>query len=77
MRFAILTGITSSLRLACDIGDLADLTEGFSGADLKLMVKEAVLTTLMDGHEEINGAAMEEGIRAVHHRETVRQMTWI
>lgn len=77
MRRAILEGITSSLRITFDIGSLADLTEGFSGADLRLMVKEAVLITLMDGREEITVADMEKGIGAVVHRETVRQMTWI
>ena len=46
-----------------DIDELVTLTEGFTGAEIKLVVREAVLKALLDGRKEIT---QEDLVRAIN-----------
>ena len=54
MRKNILMKVTSSLQCTIDYQQLASQTEGFSGSDLRMMVKEAILSSLMDNRKTIS-----------------------
>jgi len=56
---------------------LAKQTDGFSGADLRMMIKEAILSALMDNRQNISQADIEKGIRMVRNREAIRHQSWI
>jgi SpoVK/Ycf46/Vps4 family AAA+-type ATPase len=77
MREEILRKITESLPCRCDYHELAARTEGFSGSDLRMMIKEAILVTLMKGGTEITHEEIEQGIIMVRDRETIRHMNWL
>jgi len=77
MRHAILRKISAGLQCNCDFSELAERTDGFSGADLRIMVKEALLSALMDRREEIGPADIECGIDSVKNRNTIRSQNWL
>jgi SpoVK/Ycf46/Vps4 family AAA+-type ATPase len=77
MRKNILKTITSTLHCAIDYEVLAKQTEGFSGADLRMMVKEAILSALMDKRQNIEPADIKKGIAMVKNREAIRHQNWI
>lgn len=77
MRLAILEKVSSSMKHSCDLAGLADLTEGFSGADLRIMVKEALLSSLMETRDSISHADIERGIAVVQNRNTIRAQNWL
>jgi ATP-dependent 26S proteasome regulatory subunit len=56
---------------------LADHTEGFSGADLRIMVKEALLSALIEGRANITDGDIERGIILVSNRGAVRRQNWL
>lgn len=77
MRSDILKKITASIPCKFDFKTLAKETEGFSGSDLRLMIKEALLAALMDKRTEIEQADIEKGILMVRNRESIRRMNWL
>jgi SpoVK/Ycf46/Vps4 family AAA+-type ATPase len=77
MREEILNKVTASIDSSCDYRQLAAETEGFSGADLRLMVKEALLSALMDRREAIDRSDIEKGILMVKNRDAIRRMNWL
>ncbi|MDI9633879.1 MAG: ATP-binding protein [Methanolinea sp.] len=77
MRLSILGKIAAGLPVRVDFADLADRTEGFSGADLRIMVKEALLSALMEKREEILPADIERGIAVVESRNAIRSQNWL
>lgn len=77
MRKNILKTVTSTLHCAIDYELLAKQTEGFSGADLRMMVKEAILSALMDNRQNIEPADIKKGIAMVKNREAIRHQNWI
>lgn len=77
MRHAILRKICAGLTCTCDFSELAERTDGFSGADLRIMVKEALLSALMDRREEIGAADIECGIDVVKNRNAIRSQNWL
>jgi SpoVK/Ycf46/Vps4 family AAA+-type ATPase len=77
MRLAILQKIAAGIRCSCDFSELADATDGFSGADLRIMIKEAILSALMDRREEIGPDDIGHGIAAVKNRNTIRSQNWL
>jgi len=77
MRRKILLAITASLHCTLDYQQLASQTEGFSGADLRMMMKEAILSALMDKRQTIVDADIGKGIRMVRNRDAIRQLSWI
>jgi len=52
------------------------MTEGFSGADIRLMIKEALLSALMDKREAIDRQDLDKGIRMVRNRDAIRNLNW-
>jgi hypothetical protein len=77
MRKNILKKVTSVFHCTIDYGQLASQTEGFSGSDLRMMVKEAILSALMDKRQSIGRDDIEKGIHIVRDREAIRNLTWI
>ena len=77
MRKNILMKVTSSLECSLDYQQLASRTDGFSGSDLRMMIKEAILSSLMDDRKTIVPEDIEKGIRSVKNREAIRHLTWI
>jgi predicted AAA+ superfamily ATPase len=77
MRKNILMKVTSSFQCTLDYQQLASRTDGFSGSDLRMMVKEAILSSLMDNRNTISPEDIEKGIHMVKNREAIRHLTWI
>ncbi len=77
MRKNILMKVTSSLQCSLDYQQLASQTDGFSGADLRMMIKEAILSSLMANRKTIGREDIEKGIHMVKHRDAIRHLTWI
>lgn len=77
MRREIIKKVTASIECSCDYSELAAQTEGFSGADLRLMVKEAMLLALMDRREAIDRNDIEMGIIMVKNRDAIQRMNWL
>jgi SpoVK/Ycf46/Vps4 family AAA+-type ATPase len=77
MRKNILKKVTGSLHCTIDYQRLAAQTEGFSGSDIRMMVKEAILSALMDKRESIGAEDIEKGIHMVKNREAIRHLNWL
>ncbi len=77
MREKILEKITSRIPCQCNLADLAAQTDGFSGADLRVMIKEAVLSALMDERRTIESTDIVRGMISVRERESVRRLSWL
>jgi len=77
MRQQILKTVTAGIDCRCDFGGLAAATEGFSGADLRIMVKEALLTALMEQRTYITDHDIERGILLIGSRGAVRSQNWL
>jgi len=77
MREAILESITRTMRIVPDLPLLAARAEGFTGADLRLMIKEAVMAALIEGREEITDFDIEQGMLLVDRRNALRESGWM
>jgi len=77
MRRDIVRKVTGSLRCTVDFQLLASRTDGFSGSDIRLMIKEALLSALMDNRENIREDDIDRGIHMVKNREAIRHMNWL
>jgi hypothetical protein len=77
MRMNILRKVTGSLHCEIDYQRLASQTEGFSGSDLRMMVKEAILSALMEKRELISPDDIEKGIHMVKNRDAIRHLNWL
>jgi SpoVK/Ycf46/Vps4 family AAA+-type ATPase len=77
MRERILKKITHSVGCECDFRFLAAQTEGLSGSDLRMLVKEATLSSIMDGRETITQSDIEKGIQMVRGRSIIRNLNWL
>jgi len=51
-----------------DVGELVRLTDGFTGAEIKLVVREAVLNSLLYGSEELTQSLLVQAIENVKNR---------
>lgn len=69
MRRQILEKIASRMRGSFDMGEVARLTEGFSGSDLRLVVREAVLSSLKEGRRELTQQSLLSAIQEFSRRE--------
>ncbi len=77
MRKNILQKVTASLGCTIDYQMLASKTEGFSGSDLRMMIKEAVLSALMDGRHSLSPEDIIKGIQMVKNRDAIRHLNWL
>ncbi|MDN7011458.1 ATP-binding protein [Methanoculleus sp. FWC-SCC3] len=72
MRQAILEKVAATIECDCDFADLAARTEGFSGSDLRMMMKEAVMSALMEDRHRVDSADIEQGLLRVEERNVIR-----
>ncbi|MDD1675065.1 MAG: ATP-binding protein [Methanomicrobiales archaeon] len=72
VRGEILLKLLSPFDCVCDSGDLAARTEGFSGSDLRIMVKEALLAALSRNRSCITREDLEQGIALITNRNALR-----
>jgi SpoVK/Ycf46/Vps4 family AAA+-type ATPase len=77
MRKNILVKVTSIIPCKLDYQQLASQTDGFSGSDLRMMVKEAILSSLMDNRKTIGREDIEKGIHMVKNRNAIRHLNWL
>jgi SpoVK/Ycf46/Vps4 family AAA+-type ATPase len=77
MRREILKKITEKMEYSCDFQDLAQQTEGFSGSDLRMMVKEALFSALSEQRNAIVTEDIMRGIAMVKNRDAMRKLTWL
>jgi SpoVK/Ycf46/Vps4 family AAA+-type ATPase len=73
MRREILEKVSSHFDCECDFDDLAAETEGFSGADLRIMIKEAILNALVEGRQRIEQQDINRGMDIVKKRDSIRK----
>ncbi|MFH0966296.1 MAG: ATP-binding protein [Methanobacteriota archaeon] len=59
----------------CDVSAVARDTDGYSGADLKMVVREAVLTALIDGRTTITNEDLITGEHLIKTRDASRTKT--
>ncbi len=74
MRREILEKVAASLECDCDFADLAARTEGFSGSDLRMMVKEALISALMRNSRRFDQTDIEKGLLRVEERNVIRSI---
>jgi hypothetical protein len=77
MRNNILMKVTSSFPCKLDYQQLASQTDGFSGSDLRMLVKEAILSSLMDNRKTIGHEDIGKGIHMVKNRDAIRHLNWL
>jgi SpoVK/Ycf46/Vps4 family AAA+-type ATPase len=77
MRKNILMKVTSSIPCKLDYQQLASQTDGFSGSDLRMLVKEAMLSSLMENRKSIGSEDIEKGIHMVKNRNAIRHLNWL
>ncbi|HJK52276.1 MAG TPA: ATP-binding protein, partial [Methanocorpusculum sp.] len=72
MREAILRHVASDIPCTMDFTTLAERTDGFSGADLRMMLTEAIVSALLAGRKEINEEDVNAGMELVNRRNIAR-----
>jgi ATPases of the AAA+ class len=72
VREAILSHLLSPFQVECTPGELAAQTEGFSGADLRIMVKEGILSALSCNSPRIKREYFQDGISLIRTRNLLR-----
>jgi SpoVK/Ycf46/Vps4 family AAA+-type ATPase len=72
MREAILRHVASDIPCTIDFTTLAEWTDGFSGADLRMMLTEAIVSALLAGREEITEEDVNAGMKLVNRRNIAR-----
>jgi len=76
MRETILKKFVLSLECTGDLAEAAARSEGFSGADLRMAVKEAVISALMDGRRVVTQADIDGALASVANRSLIRTCSW-
>lgn len=77
MRERILKKVTQSVGCDCDFRYLAAQTDGLSGSDLRMLVKEGILSSIMDGRKALLQSDIEKGIQMVKSRGVIRNLNWL
>jgi len=72
MRQAIIEKVAATIDCNCDFADLAARTEGFSGSDIRMMMKEAVISALMGDRRRLDPVDIEQGLFRVEERNVIR-----
>lgn len=68
MRRSILEKILSRMEAEVDIDEIASLTDGYSGSDLRLVVREAVLNALLEDRKILRHIDLLRAIEDFEHR---------
>ncbi len=75
MRAAILELITAQMELAdFDAEELAAETEGLTGSDLRLVLREAVLAALVEGRTALTQEDLHEAVEAFEERDNLKNL---
>jgi SpoVK/Ycf46/Vps4 family AAA+-type ATPase len=75
MRAAILELITAQMELAdFDAAELAAETEGLTGSDLRLVLREAVLAALVEGRTALTQQDLHEAVEAFEERDNLKNL---
>jgi hypothetical protein len=77
MREQILKNVTASVGCDCDFRYLAAQTDGLSGSDLRMVVKEATLTAIIGDRKTLSQSDIEKGIDILRGRGTIRRLNWL
>jgi len=72
MREEILVHVASDIPCALKFSEVAKMTDGFSGADLRMMLTEAIVSALLEGRQQLSKDDIDAGISLVHRRTSVR-----
>ncbi len=76
IREQILLKLLSGFSSVCDCRHLAHETEGFSGSDLRMLVREAILSALLDGRTDICENDVNLGKELIKTRDANRNRKW-
>ena len=76
-RELILRRLLTESETHVDIAQVAEQTEGFSGADLKMLVREAILSALTDGRTELSRDDITKGELLIKTRDEHKARNWI
>ena len=68
MRRKILDKVLSRIDADVDTYELAELTEGYSGSDLRLVIREAVLNALLEDRRRLNQDDLQRSIQEFSRR---------
>ena len=68
MRKNILDIVTRHIEGDFDTGEIAALTEGYSGSDLRMVIREAVLGALLEERKVLNQQDLLEAVRSFDER---------
>ncbi|HJJ31994.1 MAG TPA: ATP-binding protein [Methanocorpusculum sp.] len=71
-RREILEHVARNIAHSVDFADVAELTDGFSGADLRMMLTEAIVHALLSGRKELDEEDITAGISLVERRMKVK-----
>jgi len=75
MRAAILELITAQMELAdFDSKELAAETEGLTGSDLRLVLREAVLAALVEGRTALTQQDLHDAVEAFEERDNLKNL---
>jgi SpoVK/Ycf46/Vps4 family AAA+-type ATPase len=77
MREQILRKVTASVGCDCDFRYLAMQTDGLSGSDLRMLVKEATLSAIIQDRSSLCQSDIEKGIQMIKSRSTIRNLNWL
>jgi SpoVK/Ycf46/Vps4 family AAA+-type ATPase len=72
MRKRILDIITKSIPGKFDNSEIAALTEGYSGSDLRMVIRESVLTALIEERTELTQEDMLNAVDAFNERTVMK-----
>lgn len=76
-RELILRRLLSDSQTEVDISGIAEKTDGFSGADLKMLVREAILSALTDGRSDLTAEDIVKGENLIKTRDEHRARNWV
>ncbi len=78
MRADILRVVTRAMEIAdFDPEDIADRTEGLTGSDLRMVLREAVLSALTEGRMELNQRDVLDAVEDFEERDNLKNMDMI
>ncbi|NLL10129.1 MAG: ATP-binding protein [Methanomicrobiales archaeon] len=76
-REMILRRLLMDSETRVEISGIARQTEGFSGADLKMLVREAILSALTDGRTELTQEDITKGEMLIKTRDEHKARNWV
>jgi AAA+ superfamily predicted ATPase len=77
MREEILKKVTASVGCDCDFRYLAAQTDGLSGSDIRMVVKEATLAAIIGDRRTLSQSDIEKGIDILRGRGAIRRLNWL